>query len=199
MKKIGIVLAIVFALTFVFGCGSGSTPAASGGGGGADLKPFSVDLSTLSYRMFSDKTNSLGAATAKGVKNATPIPGQWDGVFFIFSDFPVDVTKYKRVTINAKYYDGKGAEITQADGKTMVVVVYDLNGDLKGPEMGAGKNTPLKEFNVGGFSGMVSQDKGSRITLTKAPGGILLQAADPSVKYIEVTQFTLHNGSASGK
>jgi len=200
MKKIGIVLAIVVALALVGGCASSGGSSESGGGaGGGDLKPFSVDLSTLSYRVFSNTGNSLITSAAKGVKNATPLPTQWDGVLFLFDNFPVDVTKYKRVTINAKYYDSTGAEIKQADGKAMVVVVYDINGDLKGPELGAGKNTPLKEFNLGGFSGIVSTDKGSRLTLNKAPGGVLLQAADPGVKFIEITQFTIHNGSASGQ
>jgi len=198
MKKIGIVLAVIVALALVAGCASsggssGSAPAA------ADAPPFSVDLSTLSYRTFSDKANALSAATEKGVKNTTPIPGQYDGVLFLFSDFPVDVTKYKRVTINAKYYDSKGAEIPQNNGKVMVVVIYDTNGDLKGPSEGPGKNTPLKEFNVGGSFCMVSQDKGSRLMLNKAPGGVLLQTLDQSVKFIEITQFTLHNSTASGQ
>jgi len=199
MKKIGIIFAIVVALTLVAGCASSGGGSSVSGGGGGDLKPYSVDLSTLSYRVFSNSGNNLITNVAKGTKNATPLPTQWDGVLFLFSDFPVDVTKYKRVTINAKYYDSTGAEIKQSDGKAMVVVIYDINGDLKGPELGAGKNTPLKEFNLGGFSGIVSTDKGTRLTLTKAPGGVLLQAADPSVKFIEITQFTIHNGSASGQ
>jgi len=196
MKKVGIVLAIVFALTLVVGCTTTGGTAPKSGGGGAG-KPYSVDLSTLSYKMFSDKGNNTSGGGA-GKKNATPIANRWDGVLFAFSNLPADITQYKRVTINCKYYDAKGEEIAQSDGKAMVVMVYDLAGDLKGPEMGAGKNTPLKEFNLGGFSGMVSTDKGSRVNLTQAPGGVLLQAADQGVKFIEVTQITFHNGSASG-
>jgi len=199
MKKISIVLAVVVALTLVAGCASSGGGSSVSGGGGADIKPFSADLSTLSYKIFTQSSKTLSAAAVKGSKNATPLGKQWDGVLFLFSDFPVDVTKYKRITISCKYFDSTGGEIAQGDGKAMVVVVYDVAGDLEGPEMGAGKNTPLKEFNLGGFSGMVNQDKGSRINLTKAPGGVLLQAADPSVKFIEITQFTLHNGSASAQ
>jgi len=197
MKKIGIILAILIALTLVAGCAS------SGGGGSkaaapaASAKPYSVDLGGLSYQIFSDKANAVSGG-GNGAKNTTPLPTRWDGVLFKFSGVPADVTQYKRVTINAKYFDSKGEEIAQGDGKVMVVLVYDLAGDLKGPEMGAGKNTPLKEFNVGGFSGAVSQDKGSRVNLTQAPNGVLLQASDPGVKFIELTQVTFHNGSASG-
>jgi len=198
MKKIGIILAIVVALTFVVGCASSG--GSSSGGGGAVEKPYSVDLSTLSYKTFSDKGNpNLGAAVSKGVKNSTPFPTKYDGVLFLFSDFPVDVTKYKRITINCKYYNAKGDELEQSDTKAMVVLAYDVNGDLKGPEMGPGKNTPLKEFNVGGFSGLVSTDKGIRVNLNKSPGGILFQCSDDIVKFIEITQVTLHNGSASGE
>jgi len=200
MKKIGVVLAILVALTLFAGCasGGGSSVAASGGGGGGD-KPYSLDLSGLSYKIFNQTAKTLGS-DGKGAKNTTPLAKRWDGVLFVLPEISgVDFTKYKRITINAKYYDGSGGEIAQGDGRVMVVLVYDITGDLEGPEMGAGKNTPLKEFNVGGFSGMVSSDKGSRLTLTKAPGGVLLQASDPSVKFIELTQVTLHNGTASGQ
>jgi len=158
-----------------------------------------VDLSTLSFRSFSDKgTPTLGAAVAKGKRNTVPFPAKYDGVLFLFSDFAVDVTKYTRITINAQYFDAKGVEIPQSDGKAMVVLIYDPAGDLKGPEMGPGKNTPLKEFNLGGFSGMVNTDKGSRVNLSKAPGALLIQCSDDKVKFIEVTQITFHLGSASG-
>jgi hypothetical protein len=200
MKKIGIILAIVVALTLVAGCAS-SGGGSSGGGksGGGDTKPFSVDMSNLEYKIFNQSAKTLTAG-GKGAKNATPLAKRWDGVLFLFPDtaFAVDVSQYKRITINGKYYNEKGEEIPQADGRAMVVLVYDVNGDLEGPEMGPGKNTPLKEFNLGGFSGAVSTDKGSRLMLAKAPGGILLQAADPSVKFIELTQVTLHNSTASG-
>jgi len=189
MKKIGIVLAIVLALTLVVGCAS--SVGSSGGGGGGE-QSYSVDLSTLNYKIFNQSAKTLTGG-GQGVKNTTPLAKRWDGVLFLFSDFPVDVTQFKRVTINAKYYNEKGEEIAQGDGKAMVVIAYDVNGDLEGPEMGSGPNTPLKEFNLGGFSGLVSTEKGVRLILGKAPGGVLVQAADPSVKFLELTEFTLHN------
>jgi hypothetical protein len=75
----------------------------------------------------------------------------------------------------------------------MVSLIYDLKGDIRGPEMGPGKNTPLKEFNVGGVSGSVSSEKGVRITLTQQPGAILFQNSNAGVKFIEVTEITFHN------
>jgi len=198
MKRIGIILAIVVALTLVVGCAS-SGGSSGGGGGGGNAAPYSVDLNTLTYKIFSDSANSTSGGGA-GKKNTTPLQRQWDGVLFSFaaSNIPADITQYKRITINCKYFNANGEEIAQGDGKAMVVLIYDLNGDLKGPELGAGKNTPLKEFNLGGFSGIVNQDKGSRISLNQAPGGVLLQAADPNVKFLEITQVTFHNGTASG-
>jgi hypothetical protein len=198
MKKIGIVLAIIVVGLTLFGCPTTHPPAPEPTPAAAAApKTYSVDLSALSYQIFSDKTGILPAGAGKGAKNATAIPARWDGVLFAFGALPDSITSFKRVTINAKYYDASGKEIAQGDGKVMVVVAYDLKGDLKGPEMGAGRNTPLKEFNVGGASGLVSGEKGVRINLAQAPGGVLLQAADAAVKFIEVTQITFHNGTAN--
>jgi hypothetical protein len=195
MKKVVIALAFVVALALL-GCPSQPKPEPTPQVSSAP-KTYSVDLGAVSYQIFSDKTGILATGAGKGAKNATAIPARWDGVLYTFGALPADITQYKRVTINAKYFDSTGKEITQGDGKVMVVLVYDLKGDLKGPEMGAGKNTPLKEFNVGGVSGLVSGEKGVRVNLAQAPGGILLQASDPGVKFIELTQVTFHNGTAS--
>jgi hypothetical protein len=197
MKKIGIVLAIVVGLTFIVGCPTTDTGNAAPVQAASTAKTYSVDLNTLNYKIFSDSANSVSGGGA-GKKNTTALAKRWDGVLFTFSGIPADVTKFNRVTVNAKYFAANGDEIAQGDGKAMCVLIYDLNGDLKGPEMGPGKNTPVKEFNVGGFSGLVSTDKGVRVTLNQAPGGILVQAADASVKFIELTQVTFHSGSASG-
>jgi len=197
MKKLGIVLAIIVALTFVVSCasgGGGDTPAPAASTSAA--KSYSVDLNSLNYKIFSDSANSLSGGGA-GKKNTTALQKQWDGVLFTFSGLPDSVKNFNRITVNAKYFNAAGAEIAQGDGKAMCVLIYDINGDLKGPELGPGKNTPVKEFNLGGFSGLVNTDKGVRVTLTQVPGGILVQAADASVKFIELTQVTFHSGSAS--
>jgi hypothetical protein len=194
MKKIGIILTIAIALTLVAGCAS------SGGGGGSSsaassepaAAPYSVDLSSLTYDIFNRGTKKL-VTPGKGTKNTTALGAQYDGVLFYLSGITADVTQYRRVTVNAKCYDASGKEISPKDGNAMVVFVYDTKGDLEGPDMGPGKNTPLKEFNLGG-SGSISKPNGSRINLTQAPGAVLIQASSPSVKFIEITEVTLHNG-----
>ncbi|MDR0300736.1 MAG: hypothetical protein LBI04_00285 [Treponema sp.] len=178
MKKIGIVLAIALALTLV-GCASSG---GSSSGGGADLAPYSVDLSTLPL-----------------VKNANPFTQNWDDLLILFPAFPVDVTQYSRITINCKYYNAAGEEMPQSDSRVMVSLIYDPEGDIRGPAMGPGPNTPLKEMNVGGFSGLVNTDKGTRIRLKQAPGAILFQNNTLDVRFIEVTQITFHNKTASGE
>ena len=172
MKKFGVILAILVALTLA-GCAS------SGGSGGAasDLEPYSVDLATLPF-----------------VRNEAPLAARWGDVFIPFPEFPVDVTQYQRITIRVKYFDEDGEEITPSDGKAMVSLIYDPEGDWRGPEMGPGPNTPLKEMNLGGFSDMVGGNRGVRIRLNRAPGAILFQSADAEVKYIEVTEIIFHNG-----
>jgi hypothetical protein len=197
MKKIGIVLAIVVGLVLFAGCPTTDTGNAAPVQAASTAKTYSVDLNTLNYKIFSDSGNSLSGGGA-GKKNATALPRRWDGVLFTFTGLPESVKSFNRITVNAKYFAANGDEIAQGDGKAMCVLIYDINGDLKGPEMGPGKNTPVKEFNVGGFSGLVSTDKGVRVTLNQVPGGILIQAADASVKFIELTQVTFHSGSAAG-
>jgi len=182
MKKIGIILAIVAALTFVAGCASSGGSSGGGGGGGAALKSYSVDLSTLPL-----------------VKNAKPFVKKYDDLLITFPQFPVDVTQYSRITITCKYFDASGTELTQADTRAMVSLIYDLKGDIRGPEMGPGKNTPLKEMNVGGFSGLVDKDRGVRIKITQPLGGILFQNSDDIVKFIELTGIIFHNKTASGE
>jgi len=176
MKKIGIILAIAIALTLVVGCASSGGSSGGKSAGGADLKPYSVDLKTLPF-----------------VKNAKPFTKKYDDLLIPFPTLSVDVTQFKRVTINCKYFNGNGEELPQADTMAMVSLIYDIKGDIRGPEMGPGKNTPLKEFNVGGFSGLVNSEKGVRISLNQPLGGILFQNSGDVVKFIEVTEITFHN------
>jgi len=203
MKKIGIVLAIVLALTLVAGCtstGGGGAPKSGGGD-----KPYSVDLSKMVQvisepsKQYEDLLKSGNYKTSSALKNVTPFARKYDNLLFLFPELPADISKYKRVTVTCKYYDAKNAEIPQADTKAMVTLIIDPKGDLRGPDMGPGKNTPLKEFNVGGFSGLVNTDKGTRINLAQGIGAILFQNSSDDVKFIELTQITFHNGSASGQ
>ncbi|WP_461248178.1 hypothetical protein [Treponema sp. R6D11] len=192
MKKTILILTVVFIMTLVAGCassGGGSSKAAAADDG---PPPYSLNLSGVTYEIFNQKAKTL-TDPGKGVKSATPLKAQYDGVLFLLPPFDTDVTKYKRITVTAKFFDAKGGEMNQKGGGAMIVIVYDPKGDLEGPEMGAGKNTPLKEFNFGGMS-MVHTQNGSRITLTQAPGAILLQCTNPLVKFFELTEVTLHNG-----
>jgi len=185
MKKISAILAALVILSFA-GCAS------SGGGGGGDSGPaLSVDLSTVKVATWTRATKSF-TEPVTGVRNTIPFGVQYDGALFVFEGLP-DVQSFARVTIRANYYNADGEEIKQGDGNAMVVMVIDINGDLEGPEMGAGKNTPLKEFNLGGVSGDVATPKGSRIFLKANPGGLLLQCSNSTVKFIELVEVTFHS------
>ena len=204
MKKFGVVLAIVAALTLVVGCASSGGSSGGGKSSGGAVKPYTVDLTKLVQvindppRQYEDLLKSGNYKTSTALKNPVPFARKYDNILFLIPELPVDVTKYKRVTINCKYYNAKNEELAQSDTKAMVTLILDPKGDLRGPDMGSGKNTPLKEFNVGGFSGLVSTDKGTRVTLSQQPGAILFQNSGDDVKFIEVTQITFHNGSAAG-
>lgn len=176
MKKLSVIIAIIAALA-VIGCAS-----SGGGGGGSDAPPYSVDLSAFPL-----------------VKNTEPLTQDWED-FLITPVFDKDVSAYSRVTIRTKFYRADGSEITQADGQVMVSFILDLEGDWRGPAMGPGPNTPLKEFNVGGFSSLLHGDKGIRVRLSRNPGGILFQRNPASpVAFIELTELVFHNSTASGQ
>jgi hypothetical protein len=174
MKKIGIVLAIIVGMALL-GCPTTPEPAPAPTAA-ATVTSYSVDIGSLPLK-----------------RNAKAFTKNYDDLLIEFPKFPVDVTQFKRITINAKYFDAAGKEIPQGDTNAMVTLVYDPKGDLRGPEGGPGKNTPLKEFNVGGASGAVSGEKGSRINLSQQPGAILFQNSNNNVKFIEVTEITFHN------
>ena len=188
MKKISVILAVL-AILALAGCAS-SGGGSSSAGSGAD--PYSVDLSKL-RAVTLGPGDVVGEPTGLSVRNRDAFTKNYDDLFLLFpSDMP-DITGYARITIKCKYFNADGEEIPQGDTNAMVVLVYDINGDKRGPEMGAGPNTPLKEMNVGGFSGQVSTDRGTRVTLRQNPGAILFQNSNTNVKFIEVTEITFHN------
>ena len=188
MKKLSVVLAIVTALALI-GCASGG--GAKGGGG--DAAPYSVDLGTLKQVLVTGNSNAVGEATGETVKNRDPLTKKYDDVLLLFPS-PIDASGWSRVTINCKYYNGEGGEINQGDGNVMVSMIRDINGDIRGPEMGAGGNIALKEFNVGGFSGAVSGKRGVRVRNDAPISAILFQSSNDVVKFIEVTEIVFHNG-----
>ncbi|MCL2196233.1 MAG: hypothetical protein FWB77_01315 [Treponema sp.] len=179
MKKLGMILAII-AIIALAGCGSG------GGGGGAaaaggGAAPFIVDLSTLAL-----------------TKNASAFTKGWDDLLIDLpaTSMPSDMSGYTRVTIDAKYFSADGTEIAPSDSMVMVTMIYDPSGDIRGPSMGPGANTPVKEFNVGGFSGMIHKDRGVRCTFSQVPRAVLLQNnAGSPVAFAQLTKLVFHNGN----
>jgi len=186
MKKISVILAVLVVLVLA-GCAS-----SGGSSSSSSAAPYSVDLSKL-RAVTLGQGDVVGVPTGLSVRNRDAFTKNYDDLFILFpSDMP-DVTGYSRVTIRCNYFNADGEEIPQGDTNAMVVLVYDINGDKRGPDMGPGPNTPLKEFNVGGFSGQVSSDRGVRIALKQSPGAILFQNSNTGVKFIEVTEITFHN------
>jgi len=168
MKKLGIILSVLVMLSSVGCASSGGGAAASGG----DVEPYSIDLSTL-----------------RNVRNPNPFTRIYDNLIIMLPEIPVDLKVYQRVTIRAKYFNADGEEIIQADGNAMVSLFYEP-GDIYSD---GSPNVVIKELNVGGFSGIVSTDRGVRMRLSRNPGGILLQNSNTDVKFIELTEVTFHN------
>ena len=194
MKKLSVILAVLVAFALV-GCASGP----SGGASGDGAPPFIVDLSTLTQVQLLKSGDAIGEELGNSLRNANPFTQNYDDLLFLFPEFDVDISQYSRFTTTCKYFNADGGEIGQGDGNAMVVLVYDVHGDKRGPAMGAGPNTPVKEFNVGGFSGAVSSDRGVRVALRQAPQGILFQNSNANVRFIEVTSIVFHNGDYSTK
>ena len=190
MKKLNVVFAIVTALA-VIGCATGG-----GGGskGGSDAKPYIVDLGTLKTLAMEDPDGLPDYSPTGGTtKNVKPFKRAWDITLMSF-DAPIDVSAYTRATITAKYYSPAGDEIKQGDSNCLVFLVNDVKGKLFENDNGPGPNTPLKEFNVGGFSGAVSKDRGVRFRNDSPIGGIVFQNNTANVGFIEVTGIIFHNG-----
>jgi len=183
MKKWGIVGAII-AVAALVGCASSGGSSAASSGDGAS---YTVDLNTLvAYTM---DGNSISQPSGEKVRNKDPFTRNYDNLPILFTDLP-DITVYQRATIKAKYFNAEGGELGQSDGMAMVSLFYDRDGDIFSD---GSPNLLLKEFNVGGFSGAVSTDRGVRIRPSRNPGGILLQNSNAGVKFIELTEVTFHN------
>ena len=200
MKKLGAVLAI-FAIVALIGCGSGTAGGATTSGGGA--APFKVDLSKLTAitskptEKMEDLLTSGKYQTQKELKNKTAFSKNWEDFYIILPPdaLPKDMSKYTRLTLTCKFYDKEGKDLEPADSMVQVLFIYDPKGDLRGPAMDAGPNTPVKAQNVMGFSGMINKDKGIRVTFKEPPQGILFQKAqDPKIGFVELTSVVFHNG-----
>jgi len=161
-------LLVIFALSNC--ASSGGSAAASSG---ADAEPYSVDLSKLA-----------------NVRNSSPFTKIYDNLIILLPVIPVDLKIYQRVTIRAKYFNEEGEEIAPGNDNAMVSLFYETGADIFSD---GSPNVIIKEYNVGGFSGTISTDRGVRMRLNENPGGILLQNSNTNVKYIELTEVTFHN------
>jgi hypothetical protein len=189
MKKILLVVVILL-MTSALAFAGGKKD--SGGGG---EPPFVVDLTKLiqAETLSGDK---VGQKYGNLLRNRTAFTKAWDGFLILFPEDMVDVSKYQRVTITLKYFDAGGNELEPADSMGQLNFINDLNGDWRGPAMDAGPNTPLKQMNIGGFSGMINKERGVRHGCSKVPGGMIIQRAqDAKVAYIEVGMIVFHNGN----
>jgi len=178
MKKLGIVLAAL-AVIGLSGCATREViPPA---------EPLTVDLSLL--------PQVRNEASLLGQVGATGATGTWVDFKILLPEFPgVDFRAFSRVTIRADYFDADGNLIYPDNDLVMVTLVYDPAGDLRGPPDGPGRNTPLKQFNLGGDWGSVHTYRGSLVRLTQAPGAVLFQnTTTRAVAYIEITELTFHN------
>jgi len=134
--------------------------------------------------------NGLGITT----RNRAAFTRQWDDFLIIFPAFPgIDFDRFTRVTIRADFFDINGNWLSPDNDMVMVTLIYDPRGDIRGPAMGPGPNTPLKQFNVGGPYGEVHTYQGSIVLLNQQPRAILFQNSSPLVRFIEVTEVTFHN------
>jgi len=127
-------------------------------------------------------------------RNAVPLGAQWADFLIRFPDeiHDIDFRAFGRVTIRANAFNADGEPLA-GDDLMMVTLIYDMAGDIRGPEGGPGPNTPLKEFNVGGSMGQVHNRRGVPVRLTRAPEGILFQNSNAIVRYIEVVEVIFHN------
>jgi len=170
-KKL-LIIAIVMILAIAFiGCKRGT----SGSTTAERVKLVEVDLSTLPLTINPDEFE----------KN-------YDDLLILFPPWPdnIDWSYLNRVRININCYWDDMDEITPGDTNAMVSLIYDINGDIRGPADGPGPNTPLKHFNVGGPSGTIHTEGGARLFLDRAPQAILFQNSHEKVSFIEVTEIT---------
>ena len=171
--KLLIIVLAAMAVVTLAGCKK-KTDAETSAASAGKIDRLEVDLSTLPATI-----------------NAKPFEKNYDDFPIIFPAWPanIDWTNFNRAIIRVKYYYDDMEEIDPSDGQAMVSLVYDITGDWRGPEMGPGPNTPLKHFNLGGYSGSLHLENGARIRLERAPEMILFQNSNVNVSFIELTEL----------
>jgi hypothetical protein len=226
LKALAFVLIAVLAVSLIAGCKKKKEEVT-----GND--PYTIDLSLLPQvpwtsdecanvdklgdGIFEGKDDACGICpTCEGkttvVMNGEPFERPWADFAIYLPEFPEDINwmGFNRVRVRTRYYYDDFIEFDPANSKVMVSLIYDPEGDWRGPAEGPGPNTPLKAFNLtngrrpgeedfeedeipygsrDGASG-ISSERGSFVFLEKAPSIILFQNADAEVAYAEVTEIT---------
>ncbi|MDR2964678.1 MAG: hypothetical protein LBU88_02765 [Treponema sp.] len=185
------------------------------------LVPWPVDFCTneeyLDDGIFLGMTDVCGICpTCEGkttvVMNPDPLEKTWADFALYLPEFPADINwaGFNRARVKVRYYYDDFVTFEPRNSAVMVSLIYDPDGDWRGPAEGPGPNTPLKAFNLtngrrpgeedaeedelpygsrDGASG-ISSERGSFMFLDKAPSIILFQNADSNVAYVEVTEIT---------
>jgi hypothetical protein len=157
----------------------------------AVLLVFFIVMGSVSLMAQAKPRLTVDLKTLPLIKNEAAFTKNYDDLLIKFPAWPAgtDFTAFDRIIVKVKYFNANGVEMPQNDTRAMVTLIYDVNGDLRGPDMGPGPNTPLKVLNVGGYSSSIS-GAGSAMKLAKAPEAILFQNSSVDVKFIEVEEIT---------
>jgi len=169
MKKLGVVFAII-AIVALAGCATATSSKKM------SEKPFSVDVSKLSL-----------------TKNAKVFSKEYDDLLIPLPEFSdVDFTKYRRVTVQVKFFNRNNVEVDPSwNANAMVSLVY--NKDVEDKDLRSGPNVPFKTVNLG--MEKISTEEGAVIILSKAPAAILLQNSSIDIGYVQLTALIFHNGN----
>ena len=175
MKKIAFVLALFLIIGVVSSFAQDS---------------YTVDLSKL-QGMSGTKKPTEGANN-----KAVPFTRQYDVWGVLFKDLPADIdwTKFNKAKIRIQPYAKNGKALKDAYGQVIISVFYEgneNNWDAAPSVFYPGANVPLKADNIGAAGpAPASKDAGAAITLTKAPGGIIIQNGAPTVATFDVLEVT---------
>jgi len=142
--------------------------------------------------LFAQNRLTVNLADLEATRNPTAFTRNYDFFVIHFPEFPENInwSNFNRVIVRVKYYRANGNEIRQGHGMAITSIFYDY--DAASPNIfNAGANVPAREDNIG-LTGpnAISRDGGQRITLNRAPGGIVLQNADEAVRFVELVEVT---------
>ena len=145
-----------------------------------------------SMSLFAQDRLTVDLSTLPAIRNEAAFTKQYDDFLVRFPAWPANInwSNFNRIIVRAKYFGANGNEIRQDNDLLMVVLIYDPDGDIRGPGSGPGPNTPLKVFNVGGNFTTIHTNRGVALSLDKAPGAILFQNLGANVRFVEIQEIT---------